>query len=80
MIDSYIITLCLESIGMDHVFSELCYKWTILQRNYCKMAISCFNALICAAVMTTALTFYILMNFIQQTWNVPLYKSRGHRL
>ena len=27
------------SIGMDHVISELCYKGTILQRNYRKMTI-----------------------------------------
>ena len=42
------ITLCLGSIkGMDHV-SELCYKGTVLQRNYWKnnhlgaMTISCY--------------------------------------
>ena len=28
------ITLCLGSIGIDHVVSELFYKGTILQRNY----------------------------------------------
>ena len=28
------ITLCLGSIGIDHVISELFYKGTILQRNY----------------------------------------------
>ena len=33
------ITLSLGSIGMDHVISELCYKGTILQRNYRKMTI-----------------------------------------
>ena len=41
-------TLCLGSIGMDPVISELCYKGTniflhkrtILQRNYRKMTIS----------------------------------------
>ena len=44
---------------MDHVISEQCYKWIILQRNYTKMYISCFNALISAVVMTAA---YILMN------------------
>ena len=27
------ITLCLGSIGIDRVISELCYKGTILQRN-----------------------------------------------
>ena len=26
-------------IGMDHVISELCYKGTILQRNYRKMTV-----------------------------------------
>ena len=34
------ITLCLGSIGMDHVISELCYKGTILQRNVMKMTLS----------------------------------------
>ena len=29
---STFITLCLVSIGMDHVISEQCYKGTILQR------------------------------------------------
>ena len=29
--------LCMGSIGMDCVKSELCYKGTILQRNYGKM-------------------------------------------
>ena len=33
------ITLCLGSIGMDHVVSEFCYKETILQSNYRKMTI-----------------------------------------
>ena len=33
------IRLCLDSIGMDSFVSELCYKWTILQRNYRKMTI-----------------------------------------
>ena len=28
------ITLCLGSIGMDHVIIELCYKGIILQKNY----------------------------------------------
>ena len=28
------IILCLGSIGIDHVISELCYKDTILQKNY----------------------------------------------
>ena len=31
------IMLCLESIQMDCVISESCYKWTILLRNYRKM-------------------------------------------
>ena len=31
--------LYLGSIGMDRVISELCYKGTILQRNYRKMTI-----------------------------------------
>ena len=34
-----VIMLCLGSIGMDGVISELCYKGTILQRNYGKMTI-----------------------------------------
>ena len=34
---SLFITLCLESIVMDHVISELRYKGTILQRHYRKM-------------------------------------------
>ena len=33
------IMLYLGSIGMDCVISELCYKETILQRNYRKMTI-----------------------------------------
>ena len=33
---SPIITLCLASIGMDSVLCELCYKGTLLQRNYRK--------------------------------------------
>ena len=33
------IMIYLRSIGMDHVISELCYKGTILQRNYRKMTI-----------------------------------------
>ena len=33
------IMLFLESIEMDSVISELCYKGTILQRNYGKMTI-----------------------------------------
>ena len=32
-------TPCLGSIRMDHVLSELCYKWTILQRTNRKMTI-----------------------------------------
>ena len=32
-------TPCLGSIGLDDVISELCYKATILQRNYRKMTI-----------------------------------------
>ena len=32
-------TLCLGSIGIDHVISRSCYKGTILQRNYRKMTI-----------------------------------------
>ena len=36
---SSFITLCLGSIGMGCVISELCYKVTILQRNYWKMDI-----------------------------------------
>ena len=31
---SHFITVCLESIGMDHVISEPCYKGTILQWNF----------------------------------------------
>ena len=34
------VTLCLGSIGMDHVLSKSCYKETILQRTYRKMTIS----------------------------------------
>ena len=33
------ITLCLGSIELDHVISELCYKGIILLRNYRKMTI-----------------------------------------
>ena len=32
-------TLCLGSIGMDCVISELCYSGTILQSNYLKSTI-----------------------------------------
>ena len=33
------ITLSLGPIGMGHVISELCYRGTVLQRNYRKMNI-----------------------------------------
>ena len=33
------IMLCFGSIEIDHVISELCYKGTILQKNYRKMTI-----------------------------------------
>ena len=33
---SLFVRLCFGFIGMDHVISELCYKGTILQRNYRK--------------------------------------------
>ena len=36
---SSLITLCLDSIEMAHVISELCSKGIILQRNYRKMTI-----------------------------------------
>ena len=35
------ITLYLESIGMDRVMSELCYKGIILQRHYRKLTMKC---------------------------------------
>ena len=34
------IQLCLGSIGMDLVISKLCYKETILQKNFWKMTIA----------------------------------------
>ena len=34
-----ILMLCLDFIGMDCVIGELCYKGTILLRNYRKMII-----------------------------------------
>ena len=37
---SFFITLCLVSIGMDCVISELYYKGTVLQRNSRKMTIA----------------------------------------
>ena len=36
---SLLITLCLGSVGMDHVISKLCYKGTLLQKNYRKINI-----------------------------------------
>ena len=36
---SPLITLCLGSIGMDHVINVSCYKGTMFQRNYRKMTI-----------------------------------------
>ena len=41
-----LITLCLESIGMDPLISEKCYKGIILKSNYRKMAMKAlYNAL-----------------------------------
>ena len=37
--------LCLGSIGMDRVISELCYKMTIILWNYRKMTFS-FNSFV----------------------------------
>ena len=54
------IMLCFGSIGMDRVIYESCFKGTVLQRNYKKMAFSCilFSEVVCKKKMVeTSITF-----------------------
>ena len=57
----------LGSLGMDHAISELCYKGTILQKNYWKMTIICLFDII----------LYVLVNNFQlvqgrSSWVAPV--------